>query len=263
MKSMVKLFTSSTCLCMLRRQSTASNRQIPRTKSSVNFQSLLRDGGILLLSIPITTFGLGVWQVRRREWKLMMIKQLEEKTKSKPVPLPDSLEEIEALEYHNVRVRGTFDHTRELRIGPRRNICLLDKNNKQGGGIISSSSSTGYHVVTPFKLADRDLTILVNRGWIPRERRPTNIPKIQDKKSEEVELVGVVRLTEQRKQFMAKNNPEANSWVYRDVETMAQVANVAPIFIDADYASTVDGGPIGGQTLVTLRNEHGQYIITW
>jgi cytochrome oxidase assembly protein ShyY1 len=36
---------------------------------------------------------------------------------------------------------------------------------------------------------------------------------------------------------MAKNNPEANSWVYRDVETMAQVANVAPIFIDADYGN--------------------------
>jgi hypothetical protein len=36
---------------------------------------------------------------------------------------------------------------------------------------------------------------------------------------------------------MAKNKPEANSWVYRDVETMAQVANVAPIFIDADYGN--------------------------
>ena len=38
---------------------------------------------------------------------------------------------------------------------------------------------------------------------------------------------------------MAKNNPEANSWVYRDVETMAQVANVAPIFIDADYGNSL------------------------
>lgn len=27
--------------------------------------------------------------------------------------------------------------------------------------------------------------------------------------------------------------------------------------------STVPGGPIGGQTRVTLRNEHLQYIITW
>lgn len=27
--------------------------------------------------------------------------------------------------------------------------------------------------------------------------------------------------------------------------------------------STIPGGPIGGQTRVTLRNEHMQYIITW
>lgn len=27
--------------------------------------------------------------------------------------------------------------------------------------------------------------------------------------------------------------------------------------------STVPGGPIGGQTRVTLRNEHMQYIVTW
>lgn len=27
--------------------------------------------------------------------------------------------------------------------------------------------------------------------------------------------------------------------------------------------STVPGGPIGGQTRVSLRNEHMQYIITW
>lgn len=27
--------------------------------------------------------------------------------------------------------------------------------------------------------------------------------------------------------------------------------------------STVPGGPVGGQTRVTLRNEHLQYIITW
>lgn len=27
--------------------------------------------------------------------------------------------------------------------------------------------------------------------------------------------------------------------------------------------STVPGGPVGGQTRVTLRNEHLQYIVTW
>lgn len=28
-------------------------------------------------------------------------------------------------------------------------------------------------------------------------------------------------------------------------------------------ASTISGGPVGGQTRVTLRNDHLQYIFTW
>lgn len=44
---------------------------------------------------------------------------------------------------------------------------------------------------------------------------------------------------------------------------MAEVTGSLPILVDADSASTVPGGPIGGQTRVYLRNEHLQYIITW
>lgn len=36
-----------------------------------------------------------------------------------------------------------------------------------------------------------------------------------------------------------------------------------PIFLDATVDSSVDGGPLGGQTRVTLRNEHMSYIVTW
>lgn len=44
---------------------------------------------------------------------------------------------------------------------------------------------------------------------------------------------------------------------------MAKITGADPIFIDADFHSTAPGGPIGGQTRVTLRNEHMQYILTW
>lgn len=44
---------------------------------------------------------------------------------------------------------------------------------------------------------------------------------------------------------------------------MATQLETAPIFIDADATTTVPDGPIGGQTRVTLRNEHLQYIFTW
>ncbi len=50
---------------------------------------------------------------------------------------------------------------------------------------------------------------------------------------------------------------------YRDVEGMARLLDTAPIFFDADADSTVPDGPIGGQTVVTVRNEHVSYILTW
>jgi hypothetical protein len=39
--------------------------------------------------IPVTTFGLGTWQVKRRAWKLELLDKLSTKTGSKPVALPE------------------------------------------------------------------------------------------------------------------------------------------------------------------------------
>lgn len=51
--------------------------------------------------------------------------------------------------------------------------------------------------------------------------------------TDEVDLVGVVRLTEQRKPFVPHNNMEANQWHYRDLEAMANATDSEQIFIDA------------------------------
>lgn len=52
-------------------------------------------------------------------------------------------------------------------------------------------------------------------------------------------------------------------WNYRDIDAMADKLNTEHVFLDADRNSTIPEGPIGGQTRVTLRNEHMSYIITW
>lgn len=44
---------------------------------------------------------------------------------------------------------------------------------------------------------------------------------------------------------------------------MASRTGALPIFLDATHDFDVTGGPIGGQTRVTLRNEHMSYILTW
>lgn len=106
------------------------------------------------------------------------------------------------------------------------------------------------------------VTILVNRGFVPRKKVNPETRQ-QGQVLGEVDLVGIVRLTENRKPFVPENNPERNHWYYRDLDAMAKITGTDPIFIDADFKSTTPGGPIGGQTRVTLRNEHMQYIITW
>lgn len=53
------------------------------------------------------------------------------------------------------------------------------------------------------------------------------------KVTEDVDLVGIVRLTEQRKPFVPQNNVEANRWHYRDLEAMANTTGAEEIFIDA------------------------------
>lgn len=53
---------------------------------------------------------------------------------------------------------------------------------------------------------------------------------------EEVEVVGVVRLTETRKPFVPNNDEEKNRWHYRDLEAMSRLTGAAPIFIDADFS---------------------------
>lgn len=213
-----------------------------------------------LLLIPATTFGLGTWQVKRRQWKIELINELSRLTTAEPIPLPLDPHELNDLEYRRVRVRGRFDHSQELYVLPR---SLVDPQREaREAGSLSSSGETGANVVTPFHCTDLGITILVNRGYVPRQKiRPET--RLKGQVEDEVEVVGVVRLTETRKPFVPNNDVERNRWHYRDLEAMGSVTGAAPVFIDAVFECTIPGGPIGGQTRVTLRNEHMQYIMTW
>ena len=67
--------------------------------------------------IPLSAFGLGVWQVKRRSWKLDLLKDLEDRTTAPPVPLPFDQESLSKLEYCKVNVRGEFQHDQIVYIG--------------------------------------------------------------------------------------------------------------------------------------------------
>lgn len=214
----------------------------------------------ILLLIPTTTFGLGTWQVQRRKWKRQLIADLKARTSAAPCDLPLDLEELPQLEYCPVRVQGQFDHSRELYIGPRTLIVDGDAASQSSLSTHKSGVQAGYLVVTPFHLSDRDMTILVNRGWVPVNHKNPNTRKAGQVEGE-VEIIGVVRLSEKRAPFTPKNQP--NAWFYRDLPKMAEAAGTEPVFLEAKAETTVPGGPIGGQTRVSLRDEHLSYLLTW
>lgn len=228
-------------------KSESTNSANPFRAGSYVLQPNIGAVGYGLLAVPVTTFALGCWQVQRRQWKLDLIEKMEQLTQADPIALPADLRELNDLEYRRVRVRGQFIHEDELYIGPRTDV---------------HKEKSGFLVVTPFKLEDSDMTILVNRGWVARNKiNPATRPEGQA--SGPVELVGIVRKTEKRPPLGAKDSRVGPLFSYRDIGEMAYAVGAAPVFLDAIRESSVKGGPSGGQTRVQLRNEHASYIATW
>ena len=221
-----------------------------------------------LLVVPVLTFGLGVWQVRRREWKLELIKYLEERTRAEPIPLPAKSEYdadpqafIAKYEYLPMRVRGRFEHSREVLVTMRQDLS-------------GEASVPGAHVITPFvPTGDRaDFgPILVNRGFVPYTHySPTTRAHAQVEG--ECEIVGLLRTNEPSGTFTPPNKPPLE-WHSRDLAEMSKSLGTSMVFLDARKATPgartkptslrYDGTPIAGQTVINLKNDHFSYIITW
>ncbi|VDM49019.1 unnamed protein product [Toxocara canis] len=193
----------------------------------------------MLKALPATAFALGCWQVQRLRWKLGLIDQLKSQLNIDAIPFPDDKQ----CEFF----RNKFSGFKE----------------KSGGLVASSSvSSHGAHVITPFKLAKSGRIIMINRGWVPPEKISPKCRKDAQIKGE-VTLDAIVRHSEKRPQFVSNNIPAQGIWYYKDFEAMAERYGTEPIYLEATYESTLPGGPIGGQTNISLRNEHFNYLITW
>ena len=76
----------------------------------------------LMFAMPIISFYLGTWQVRRLKWKTKLIAACETKLTYEPIPLPKSFtpDMCEDWEYRKVILTGHFLHSQEMFVGPRK-----------------------------------------------------------------------------------------------------------------------------------------------
>ena len=192
--------------------------------------------------------GLGVWQVQRLQWKEGLIAERTERLTAAPMALPGPDADVADTEYRHVSLRGEFLHDKEMLLGAR-----------------SLNDNTGYHVVTPFRLADNRV-VLVDRGWIPLDRKTAD-KRAAGNVAGPASLDGVIRFNGQQTWFVPDNRPDLNFFFWVDLPAMAKLASLpnteTRFFVEAGPAKNSGGFPIGGQTRINLPNDHLQYAITW
>lgn len=200
-------------------------------------------GGMLLFG------SLGVWQVQRLAWKRDLIARVEARIHLPPAPVSDAAGwdalDLRDAEYRRVQVRGVFLHERET---------LVDALTALGAG---------SWVLTP--LQTRDGVILINRGFVPPERRGVE-SRAAGQTAGEVMVTGLLRASEPAGRVLRPNQPAADRWFSRDVVAIAAargLGQVAPFFIDAEAGVQGHAGPVGGLTVVRFRNAHLVYAATW
>ncbi|KAJ1033717.1 hypothetical protein NDA13_001697 [Ustilago tritici] len=256
---------------------------------------------LILGFIPIFTFGLGYWQIKRLKWKVSLIEELEDKLSRDPLRLPRNInmDVLPEFDFRLVSVKGTFDHSRTMFVGPRVRDGVM-----------------GYHVVVPFRRSEGGGMVLVNRGFVDEKKivgqgegRRLKDEAIVDGQTEFVTLLPRIYPPNA---FTPKNVPEKGSWFHVNPAQMAEWASgkagvealsltdkedhytpsagvaesvkgmlngkdgreskrVLPVYLEEVFDGNVgeaatkvaQGIPVGRAATIELRNQHAVYAATW
>jgi surfeit locus 1 family protein len=214
----------------------------------------LRPLALVILSLlAIIVFAglmsLGIWQTHRLHWKRQLIARVERQLSAAAVsaPAPAEWPALGADDaYRRVRVRGEYRHDLET--------CTQ----------AVTELGTGCWVLTPLHTGD-GWWLLVNRGFVEAARRDP-ATRVAGQIAGPVMVEGLLRLSEPKGGFLRHNDAAGKRWYSRDVAAIAAACGLplretAPYFLDA--SQSVEGGPVGGLTVVRFHNSHLVYAITW
>ena len=222
------------------------------------WRRLLLPGIATALALAVLV-SLGLWQVKRLQWKEALIARVAARIDAAPIPAPGPGNwpdlDVEDLEYQPVTVTGRLLHQYEAHL-----FTVLASPQGQFGG-------QGYFVVTPLETAD-GWFVYVNRGFVPENRKsPDTRPGGQV--DGPVTITGLFREARPAPWFGVEDDTAKNIWFSRVPALFAAwnglpVAGVAPYTIDARFDPTLAYGlPQGGETLVEFPNSHFGYAVTW
>ena len=178
---------------------------------------------------------LGSWQIIRLNWKNNLILEIEKSLKNPPVELSKS----KAENYLKIKTSGSIDFEKQ--------IYLYNLNDN---GI------PGFEVINPFSVEDKNY--LINRGWIPFEKK--NADEII--KFDEKNIVGTLKRQGKKNIFKPDNDLKKNYWFSLDRDDVLSFTGKEfseyIIYLNGNYIL-----PKPKKITANISNNHKKYAITW
>ncbi len=200
--------------------------------------------GIALAGSFLFLLSLGTWQMERLRWKEGLLADIAARAGEEAVEVPLSASNLP--EYTHIFADGVFRHDLEMLLIPR-----------------TRAGVPGAHVLTPLERAGAP-AVLVNRGFVPAEFEPTVTRRISNPTGT-VRIEGLLRIEHPPGPFVPDNHPATGVWYSIDLAAMAAATGLelAGYVLEVGLDANPGGWPEGGQTIVSIRNTHLEYALTW
>ena len=207
------------------------------TFGEVNFRPLKHK---FLFSVFVIFFifvfiALGSWQIIRLSWKNNLILEIEKSLKNPPVELTRTNKE----NFLKIKTSGSIDFGKQ--------IYLYNLND---------SGTPGFEVINPIIIDDENY--LINRGWIPFEKKDTSEINIFDQN----DITGTLKTQGRKNIFKPDNDIEENYWFSLNREDILQFTGKEfskyIIYLDGNYQF-----PRPKKITANISNNHKKYAMTW
>ena len=190
---------------------------------------------VFIIFFIFVFIGLGTWQIIRLNWKNNLILEIENSLKNPPVELAQSKKE----NFLKIKTSGSIDFDKQ--------IYLYNLN---------ESGTPGFEVINPITIGDENF--LINRGWIPFEKKGTQEINVFDQKN----IIGTLKLQSRKNIFKPDNDLDENYWFSLNREDIFKFTgkNFSKyiIYLDGNYQF-----PKPKKITANISNNHQKYAITW
>ena len=190
---------------------------------------------VFIIFFILVFIGLGTWQIIRLNWKNNLILEIENSLKNPPVELAQSNKE----NFLKIKTSGSINFDKQ--------IYLYNLND---------SGTPGFEVINPITIGDENY--LINRGWIPFEKKGAQEINVFDQKN----IIGTLKLQGRKNIFKPDNDLDENYWFSLNREDVLKFTgkNFSKyiIYLDGDYQF-----PRPKKITANISNNHKKYAMTW